>query len=356
MEEKRPRWENEKWTAKEPEDDIKCRDCFLREPDRYPGAGIVIKGYKLSICQAYDFMKPDNVLWEGGACPYYVDEKESENADGIDGEKTVIGAIVGDIVGSVYEFNNIKTKEFPLFKKGCFATDDSIMTLAIAKAVIESDSEHTDLGANAVKYMQEIGRPYPHCGYGGNFGAWIFSNDPQPYNSFGNGSAMRVSSVAYAAKSLAEAEKMAKLVTEVTHNHPEGIKGAKATAGAVWLALNGASKEDIGRYVKSNYYKLDFTLDEIIPTYMFNEICQDTVPQAIEAFLEANSFEDALRNAISIGGDSDTLAAITCSIAGAYWGVPKNIADEAKEYLDDRLKKILIDFDGKYCKFPENTK
>lgn len=263
--------------------------------------------------------------------------------------KTIVGAIVGDVVGSVYEFNNIKTKDFPLFKNGCFATDDSIMTLAVAKAVMESNEEHSDLGDNAVRYMQEIGRPYPRCGYGGNFMNWIYSERPQPYNSFGNGSAMRVSPVAYAAKSLAEAEKMAKLVTEVTHNHPEGVKGAKATAGAVWLALNGASQEDIGRYVKGNYYKIDFTLDEIRPTYEFNEICQDTVPQAIEAFLEARDFEEALRNAISIGGDSDTLAAITCSIAGAYWGVPESIMKKSASYLDDRLSKILVEFDNRYC-------
>lgn len=349
MENKRPRWENEKWTGKEPDDDIKCKDCFLKEPDRYPGAGVVICGYKLGICEAYDVLKPTEVLLEGKPCPYYISEKDEENNDSTDGKKSILGAIIGDIVGSVYEFNNIKTKDFPLFKKGCFATDDSIMTLAIAKAVVESNEEHSDLSCNAVKYMQEIGRPYPNCGYGGNFWNWIYSDAPQPYNSFGNGSAMRVSPVAYAAKSLAEAEKMAKLVTEVSHNHPEGIKGAKAAAGSVWLALHGASQEDIGRYVKGNYYKLDFTLDEIRPTYIFNEICQDTVPQAIEAFLEANSFEDALRNAISIGGDSDTLAAITCSIAGAYWGVPESIAEEAVKYLDDRLRQILLEFDGKYC-------
>lgn len=349
MENNRPRWENEGWTAKEPNDDIKCKDCFLREPNRYPGAGIVICGYKLSTCKAYDFSKPDEVLWEGGSCPYYIDEKDENNTDSMSGKKSVIGAIIGDIVGSVYEFNNIKTKEFPLFKKGCFATDDSIMTLAVAKAVMESDEEHSNLSNNVVRYMQEVGRPYPHCGYGGNFMNWIYSERPQPYNSFGNGSAMRVSAVAYAAKSLAEVEKMAKLVTEVTHNHPEGIKGAKSTAGAVWLALNGASREDIGRYIKGNYYKLEFTLDEIRPTYEFNEICQDTVPQAIEAFLEANDFEDALRNAISIGGDSDTLAAITCSIAGAYWGVPESIAEKAYSYLDDRLSGILVEFDKRYC-------
>lgn len=349
MENNRPRWETEKWTAKEPEDNIKCKDCFLREPNRYPGAGVVICGYKLSTCKAYEFAKPDEVLWEGGSCPYYINEKGEDNTDSMDGKKSVIGAIVGDVVGSVYEFNNIKTKDFPLFKNGCFATDDSIMTLAVAKAVMESNEEHSDLGDNAVRYMQEIGRPYPRCGYGGNFMNWIYSERPQPYNSFGNGSAMRVSPVAYAAKSLAEAEKMAKLVTEVTHNHPEGGKGAKATAGAVWLALNGASQEDIGRYVKGNYYKIDFTLDEIRPTYEFNEICQDTVPQAIEAFLEARDFEEALRNAISIGGDSDTLAAITCSIAGAYWGVPESIMKKSASYLDDRLSKILVEFDNRYC-------
>lgn len=260
----------------------------------------------------------------------------------------MIGAIIGDIVGSIYEFDNIKTKDFELFGNGCFATDDSIMTLAIADAVLESNPNHSDLAENAVRSMQLIGRPYPHCGYGGNFMRWMYDNDPQPYNSFGNGAAMRVSPVAYAAKSLEETEKMAEIVTAVTHNHPEGIKGAKATAAAVYLALHRFSKFDISSYVKTKYYNIDFKLDDIRDTYMFNETCQDTVPQAIEAFLEATSFEDAIRNAISIGGDSDTIAAITGSIAGAYYEIPDDIKAKAIHHLDARMRHILFSFDKKY--------
>lgn len=261
----------------------------------------------------------------------------------------MIGAIVGDIVGSIYEFDNHRSKEFPLFSKGCFATDDSIMTLAIAKALVEWKRSGERLSYLAVKYMQEVGRPYPGCGYGGRFLQWMYSDKPEPYNSFGNGAAMRVSPVAYVAWSLQEARELSRFVTAVTHNHPEGIKGAEATAVATWMALNGHSKEEIGSYVKQNYYKLDFTIDEIRPTYRFNETCQDTVPQAIQAFLESESFEDAIRTAISVGGDSDTLAAITGAIAGAYYGVPDDIRGEAESYLDHILYGIYHEFRQEFC-------
>ena len=175
----------------------------------------------------------------------------------------MLGAIVGDIVGSVYEFRNHRSKEFELFKQQCFATDDSIMTLAIAKAVLESAPDHHDLADNAVKYMREVGQPYPYCGYGGRFMDWMYSDKPKPYNSFGNGAAMRVSPVAYAAKGLEEAVEMSKAVTAVTHNHPEGIKGAEATAVCTWLALHGAGKDRILDVVNSLYYHIDFTIDEI---------------------------------------------------------------------------------------------
>ncbi len=258
----------------------------------------------------------------------------------------VIGGIIGDIVGSVYEFANYRAKDFELFADyhghKCFATDDSIMTLAICKAVMNSKSV-AELEQNAVRYMREVGKPYPYCGYGGRFMDWMYSDYPVPYNSFGNGAAMRVSPVAYAASSLEEAEGFAGIVTRVTHNHPEGIKGAKATAGMVWLALNGYSKEQLDEYACS-FYDIEFTLDEIRPTYRFNETCQETVPQAFEAFLESSDFEDAIRNAISVGGDSDTLACITGSIAGAYYGVPKFLEEKAITFLDDRLKCIYDAF------------
>jgi type I restriction enzyme M protein len=222
------------------------------------------------------------------------------------------------------------------------------MTLAIAKAILHSKSDYSDLSSLSIKYMQEVGRNYPSCGYGGSFGLWVFSNNPKPYNSFGNGAAMRVSPVGFVAKSLDQAISLSKKVTEVTHNHPEGIKGAEATAVAIYLARNGYNINDIKNYIDKHYYKMNFTLDEIRDTYKFNETCQDTVPQAIMAFLESTSFEDAIRNAISIGGDSDTLAAITGGIAEACYGIPKEIRNKALTYLDKRLLNILLDFENKY--------
>lgn len=260
----------------------------------------------------------------------------------------MLGAIIGDIVGSRFEWNNNKTKHFELLNDKCFFTDDTVMTLAIAKAILHSKSDYSDLSSLSIKYMQEVGRNYPSCGYGGSFGLWVFSNNPKPYNSFGNGAAMRVSPVGFVAKSLDQAISLSKKVTEVTHNHPEGIKGAEATAFAIYLARNGYNINDIKNYIDKHYYKMNFTLDEIRDTYKFNETCQDTVPQAIMAFLESTSFEDAIRNAISIGGDSDTLAAITGGIAEACYGIPKEIRNKALTYLDKRLLNILLDFENKY--------
>lgn len=260
----------------------------------------------------------------------------------------MLGAIIGDIVGSRFEWNNNKTKHFELLNDKCFFTDDTVMTLAIAKAILHSKSDYSDLSSLSIKYMQEVGRNYPSCGYGGSFGLWVFSNNPKPYNSFGNGAAMRVSPVGFVAKSLDQAISLSKKVTEVTHNHPEGIKGAEATAVAIYLARNGYNINDIKNYIDKHYYKMNFTLDEIRDTYKFNETCQDTVPQFIMAFLESTSFEDAIRNAISIGGDSDTLAAITGGIAEACYGIPKEIRNKALTYLDKRLLNILLDFENKY--------
>lgn len=241
----------------------------------------------------------------------------------------MLGAIIGDMVGSIYEFHNHQSKEFPLFDVGCFPTDDSIMTIAIAKAILENNGKAEGLEEKTVEWMQKIGRQFPDCGYGGRFWDWMFSNNPKPYGSFGNGSAMRVSACGWAGKTLDEVKALARAVTIVTHNHPEGVKGAEATACAIFLARTGYSKEEIRNFIKENYYTLGFTLDEIRPTYRFNETCQSTVPQAIEAFLESTSFEDAIRNAISVGGDSDTLAAITGSIAEAFYGIPKDLREQA---------------------------
>lgn len=260
----------------------------------------------------------------------------------------MLGAIIGDIVGSRFEWNNNRSKEFDFLTSKCHVTDDSIMSLAIAKALLESTSDYSDLSDNAVKFMQGIGRHYPGCGYGGRFRHWIQSDNPKPYGSYGNGSAMRVSACGFAANSLEEAVRFSKAVTVVTHNHPEGMKGAEATSAAVYLARSGKNILEIRDYITSNYYPLNFTLDGIRSSYRFNESCQDTVPQSLEAFFESGGFEDAIRNAISIGGDSDTLAAITGGIAEAYYGIPTEIRKHALVFLDERLLKILVEFEAKY--------
>lgn len=253
----------------------------------------------------------------------------------------MIGAIIGDIVGSVYEFDNHRSKDFPLFDGKRFFTDDTVMTLAVGKAIKEfKNGDSVDLSEAAVKNMQKLGRPYPGCGYGGRFFGWMYSDNPKPYNSFGNGAAMRVSAAGLAAETEGEAKRLSMAVTEVSHNHPEGIKGAEAVALAVYWAKKGMDKSIIGTRINDMYYDLNFTLDGIRETYRFNETCQNTVPQAIKAFLESVDFEDAIRNAISVGGDSDTLAAITGSIAEAYYGVPRPLEQTALTYLDNNLKAV----------------
>lgn len=260
----------------------------------------------------------------------------------------MIGAIIGDIVGSRFEWDNHRSKDFDFLTHKCFFTDDSVMSLAVCDALLHSQPDYSDLSKSAVESMQRIGRPYPQCGYGGSFHQWMYSDDPQPYNSYGNGAAMRVSGCGYVANSIDEAISLSKAVTSVTHNHPEGIKGAEATTVAVYLARTGSSLMEIQDYIVKHYYPINFTLDAIRDTYKFNETCQDTVPQALEAFFESTSFEDAIRNAISIGGDSDTLAAITGAVAEAYYGVPTSIRKHALTFLDECLLKILLEFENKY--------
>ena len=260
----------------------------------------------------------------------------------------MIGAIIGDIAGSRFEFHNYRRKDFTLFAPDCMATDDSIMSLAIAEALMKSRPDDSNLAENTVRYMQSVGRHYPDCGYGGRFYHWIFSDHPHPYNSFGNGSAMRVSAAGFAAVSLEDAKKKAEIVTAVSHNHPEGIKGAVATAEAIYLARTGYDKEEIRKRITEEYYPINFTLDEIRDSYRFNETCQETVPQALEAFFESTDFEDAIRCSVSVGGDSDTLAAICGGIAEAYYGVPDDMREQAISYLDDRLRDILIRFEEIY--------
>jgi len=260
----------------------------------------------------------------------------------------MLGAIIGDIVGSRFEFNNHRSKKFDFFAEGCRVTDDSIMTLAIARAIMTCGSDRDRLGEQCIKYMQEIGRKYPHCGFGGMFYQWVFSDCPEPYNSFGNGAAMRVSPAGFAANSVWDAEELAEIVTEVTHNHDEGIKGAKAVAVAIYMARQGAMKSEIRERIERGYYPLDFCIDDIRPSYKFNETCQETVPQAIKCFLESTSFEDAIRTAISLGGDSDTIAAITGAIAEAYYGVPDVIKEETLAYLDEELRTIYNEWETLY--------
>lgn len=260
----------------------------------------------------------------------------------------MLGAIIGDIVGSRFERHNIKKKDFRFFRFNCSPTDDSIMTLALGKAIMESKTDYSDLSENAVKSMQELGRYYPNCGYGGHFREWIFSDNPQPYNSYGNGAAMRVSAAGFVAKTLEEVKLISKKITEPTHNHPEGLKGAEATAVAIFLARSGNPLLEIKDYIDKHYYPMDFTLDEIRPHYHFDVSCQGTVPQALMSFFESRSFEDAIRNAISLGGDSDTLAAICGGVAQAYYGIPSQLREKALSYLDQRLSLILAEFETRY--------
>ncbi|MCR5522091.1 MAG: ADP-ribosylglycohydrolase family protein [Clostridia bacterium] len=260
------------------------------------------------------------------------------------------GAIIGDIVGSIYEFDNIRTKEFKLFSSDCFFTDDTVMTVAVAKSLLDSDGDYDAFARNTVDNLHIFGRKYPNAGYGGRFRVWLNDGDTYPYNSFGNGSAMRVSACGFAARTLEEAVQLAYNSAYCTHNHFEGIRGACAAAVAIFLAGNGKSKEEIKEYICKYYYEIDFTLDEIRDTYSFNETCQETVPQALEAFFESDDFEDAIRNAISIGGDSDTLAAITGGVAQAYYGIPDEIIAQARTYLDDFLLETVDRFNEKYMK------
>lgn len=252
------------------------------------------------------------------------------------------GAIAGDIIGSVYEFDNIKTTDFPLFTNESDYTDDTIMTVAVADWLLN--------GGDLAKVMQRYGReyPYPTGGYGGRFSGWLREKDPLPYNSWGNGSAMRVSAVGWMFDSLEKTLEVAKETAVVTHNHPEGIKGAQATAAAIYLARTGKSKQDIKQYIETTFsYDLGRTCDEIRPFYRFNESCQGTVPEAIIAFLDSSDFENAIRLAVSLGGDSDTLACITGGIAEAFYGIPEDIERQVYDKLPGTFQKVIKEFKNK---------
>ncbi len=259
----------------------------------------------------------------------------------------MLGAIIGDIVGSRFEYDNHKSKRFELFSNDCAVTDDSIMTIAVKEAVVNHLKTGVDLTEETVKKMREYGKRYPnpYGDYGFAFKQWLNSKNPKPYNSFGNGSAMRVSACGELANSLEEAKRLSYLVTVATHNHIEGIKGAEAVAVSIYLAKQGKNKEEIREHILKNYYNIDFTLDELRNYYEFDVTCQGTVPQALQAFFESANFEDAIRNAISIGGDSDTIGAITGSIAEVYYGIPKQLKDTALNYLDKFLLNKFLTLD-----------
>lgn len=258
------------------------------------------------------------------------------------------GAILGDIIGSPFEFDRgDKTKDFKLFSRRSHFTDDSVMTLAVCEALLKVGQDATvkEIEDAVITSMQSWGRRYPHEGYGGYFRCWLTARHPEPYNSFGNGSAMRVSAAGWLYDSLEKTRVVAKATANVTHNHPEGIKGAEATASAIFMARNGSSKEEIKKYIENEFhYDLNRTLDEIRPSFHMHETCQKTVPEAIIAFLEAKDFEDAIRNAVSLGGDTDTLGAITGSIAEAYFGIPEALRSECRNRINKDMRDVVDTF------------
>lgn len=257
----------------------------------------------------------------------------------------MIGAIIGDVVGSRFEFHNHLSKEFEFFAPGCEFTDDTVMTCAVAQGLMDSKTDFSDLSEKTVAAMQRIGRLFPNCGYGARFINWMFTDNPQPYNSCGNGSAMRISPVGFAANNVEEAKKLAAAVTCISHNHPEGMKGAEATAVAIVMARRGKTKEEI-RKAMEVYYDLDVSVDEYRDKWQGHgkEICQVSLPQALTCFFEGESYEDVIRNCISIGGDSDTLAAIAGGIAEAFYGVPEQFKQDVGCYVSPVLMRIYDEF------------
>lgn len=257
----------------------------------------------------------------------------------------MLGAIIGDIVGSRFEFNNIKTKDFKLFDKRCKVTDDSVMSVAVAEMCLNGYVPNNK--EMIIKTFKKWGQIYPKAGYGNRFFSWVLSDNPLPYNSCGNGSAMRISAIGFFSKTKEEVESYSKAVTEVTHNHPEGIKGAYVTAMCIFMARTGSSKQEIKEFVEK-YYDINFDYEHLRKTYRHEEeICQNTVPQAIYCFLISKGFEDCLRTTISIGGDCDTTAAISCAIAEAYYGIPKRIKEEVQDYIPNDLNEIIKAFNTK---------
>ena len=261
------------------------------------------------------------------------------------------GAILGDIIGSPYEFDmGKKTKDFPLFSRNSVFTDDTVMTLAVAEAFLDREAGEAEAVTRTrlIRSMQRWGRRYPRAGYGARFAWWLGAGEPEPYNSWGNGSAMRVSAAAWLFDDLDTVLRMAALSAEVSHNHPEGIKGARATAAAIFLARTGSTKTQIRAFIEERFgYDLSRSCDEIRPGYRHVESCQETVPEAITAFLEGESFEDVIRTAVSLGGDCDTLTCIAGAMAEGFYGVPEDLRRQARTRLSDDLARVLDRFDGR---------
>lgn len=253
----------------------------------------------------------------------------------------MLGAIIGDTIGSIYEFHNHRWKSFELFNKRCFFTDDTVMTCAVAKSLLDND------GKTVQSWLRKYGELYPHKGYGTAFKIWLTVDNPQPYKSYGNGAAMRISPVAWFANNEEEVKELSKRVTEVTHNHPEGMKGAEVTAMCIYKALQCGginNKEEIRAYACEMYPEIaTMNYKDLVANYRFNETCQDTVPQAIYCFLISSNFEDCLRTSVSIGGDTDTLCAISCAIAEAYYGIPKSFKKAILKYFNEEDKKNLLE-------------
>ena len=247
----------------------------------------------------------------------------------------MIGAVIGDVVGSKYEFHNIKTKDF------------EFLAMAVCEVLLDvtPDMSDDEIRSKMTESIRKWGRKYPDESYGIRFGMWLMADDDKPYGSFGNGSAMRVSSAGWLFDDIETTRRMARLSAEVTHNHPEGIKGAEAIAVSTWLLLHGAKKDEIRFYLEDEFdYQMYFCCDEIRDTYSFDETCEGTVPEAIVAFFDGRDFEDSIRNGVSIGGDSDTLCAITGAISEAYYGVPRDYEEEVKHYLTDEMKALYERF------------
>ena len=264
------------------------------------------------------------------------------------------GAMLGDIIGSPYEFDRgKKVKDFPFFDKGCGFTDDTVMTAAVAEALMDVIELQEKMGTVdeekirclLVDFMQKWGKKYPNAGYGYRFSNWLLMENPKPYNSFGNGSAMRVSAAGWLFDDLETVRKMARLTSDVTHNHPEGIKGAESVASAIFMARIGKTKEEIKEYIQKEFrYDFSRTCDEIRPVYRHVESCQETVPEAFTAFFEANGFEDVIRTAVSLGGDVDTLTAIAGSMAEAFYGVPEEFKEMCRLYVADDILEVADRF------------